>query len=50
MPVSAGGARSDAAVGDPNIVTIFDVGEYRERPLIVMEYLAGGSLEARVQG
>ena len=36
--------------GNPNIVTIFDVGEYQGRPMIVMEYLAGGSLEARVQG
>jgi tetratricopeptide (TPR) repeat protein len=31
--------------GDPNIVTIFDVGEWQQRPYIVMEYLAGGSLE-----
>ena len=36
--------------GNPNIVTIFDVGEYQGRPMIVMEYLEGGSLEARVQG
>ena len=31
--------------GEQNIVTIFDVGEYRERSYIVMEYLSGGSLE-----
>jgi tRNA A-37 threonylcarbamoyl transferase component Bud32/tetratricopeptide (TPR) repeat protein len=31
--------------GEPNIVTIFDVGGHRERPYIVMEYLAGGSLD-----
>jgi len=36
--------------GNQHIVTIFDVGEYQGRPMIVMEYLAGGSLEARVQG
>ena len=36
--------------GNPNIVTIFDVAEYRGRPLIVMEYLEGGSLEERVRG
>jgi serine/threonine-protein kinase len=36
--------------GNPNIVTIFDVTEYQGRPMIVMEYLHGGSLEARVQG
>ena len=31
--------------GEPNIVTIYDVGEYHERPYIVMEYLGGGSLD-----
>ncbi len=35
--------------GDPNTVTIFDVGEWEERPFIVMEYLEGGSLEDRVR-
>jgi serine/threonine-protein kinase len=36
--------------GNHNIVTIFDVGEHDGRPIIVMEYLAGGSLEQRVDG
>src|SRR4051794_35966074 len=36
--------------GNHNIVTIFDVGEHGGRPMIVMEYLAGGSLERRVDG
>jgi eukaryotic-like serine/threonine-protein kinase len=35
---------------NPNIVTIFDVLEYDGLPMIVMEYLSGGSLEERVQG
>jgi hypothetical protein len=34
--------------GDPSIVTIFDVGEWDERPYIVMEYMAGGSLEQKL--
>ena len=28
----------------PHVVTIFDVGEHAERPYIVMEYLAGGTV------
>jgi eukaryotic-like serine/threonine-protein kinase len=35
--------------GEQSIVTIFDVGEHHERPFIVMEYLAGGSLEDRLR-
>ena len=31
--------------GQPNTVTIFDVGEWNGRPFIVMEYLSGGSLD-----
>jgi serine/threonine-protein kinase len=36
--------------GNHHIVTIFDVGEHAGRPIIVMEYLAGGSLEKRIDG
>jgi eukaryotic-like serine/threonine-protein kinase len=31
--------------GEAGTVTIFDVGEWNDRPFIVMEYLAGGSLQ-----
>src|SRR5438046_10137159 len=31
--------------GTPNVVTIFDVTEHNGRPIIVMEYLPGGSLQ-----
>jgi serine/threonine-protein kinase len=34
--------------GRPNIVMIYDVGEWRGRPFIVMQYLAGGSLAERI--
>jgi eukaryotic-like serine/threonine-protein kinase len=36
--------------GTPNIVTIFDVTEHAGRPIIVMEYLPGGSLDAKIAG
>jgi eukaryotic-like serine/threonine-protein kinase len=43
-------ARAAARVSsDPNIVTIFDVGDAGGRPYIVMEYIAGTSLEERLR-
>ena len=43
-------ARAAARVSsDPNIVTIFDVGDAGGRPYIVMQYIAGSSLEERLR-
>jgi len=33
----------------PNVVTVFDVGEHLGRPLIVMEYVEGGSVYERLR-
>ena len=35
--------------GTPHIITVFDVGEHRRRPFIVMEYLDGGSIHDRLR-
>jgi serine/threonine protein kinase len=35
--------------GEPHTISIYDVGEFRGRPFIVMEYLAGGSLADRAR-
>lgn len=35
--------------GEPGATTIFDVGDWEDRPFIVMEYLSGGSLEDRIR-
>jgi eukaryotic-like serine/threonine-protein kinase len=35
---------------EPNVVTVFDVAEHDGRPLIVMEYLDGGSVYERLRG
>ena len=35
--------------GEPGTLTIFDVGEWGDRPFIVMEYVSGGSLEERIR-
>jgi eukaryotic-like serine/threonine-protein kinase len=35
--------------GSPNTVTIFDVGDWNDRPYIVMELAAGGTLEDRLK-
>jgi tetratricopeptide (TPR) repeat protein/predicted Ser/Thr protein kinase len=43
-------ARAAARLQHPNIVRIYQVGEVEDRPYLVMEYLAGGPLSARLRG
>jgi serine/threonine protein kinase len=35
--------------GEPYVITVFDVGEHRDRPFIVMEYLDGGTVYQRLR-
>jgi tRNA A-37 threonylcarbamoyl transferase component Bud32 len=42
-------ARSLAQLSHPNIVSVLDVGEIDNRPYIVMEHLAGGSVKGRIE-
>jgi serine/threonine protein kinase len=41
-------ARAAALVNHPNVVTIYEVGEFDRRPYIVMEYIDGESLAALI--
>src|SRR4030042_3248158 len=41
-------ARALARLSHPNIVKVYDYGEYDNIPYLVMEYLAGGTLRSQV--
>ncbi len=35
--------------GTPHVITVFDVGEHEQQPYLVMEYLEGETLDARLR-
>jgi eukaryotic-like serine/threonine-protein kinase len=43
-------ARLAAKLDHPNVVQVYDVGENRDRPYIVMELVEGGTLDDRLKG
>lgn len=43
-------ARALAKLSHPNIVKIFEYGEYKNLPYLVMEYIPGGTLAKRLKG
>lgn len=43
-------AKSQARFSHPNIVPVFDFGEYQGVPYLVMEYLQGGTLRDKMHG
>src|SRR5215467_9154064 len=42
-------ARAVASLSHPNVMQVFDYGEDRGRPYMVLEYLPGGTLEERLR-
>ncbi len=45
-----GEAEALARLEHPNIVRIYEVGEYEGRPFFALEFVTGGSLEAKLRG
>jgi serine/threonine-protein kinase len=43
-------AKAVAAIDHPNIVKIFEIGEYEDLPYFSLEFLAGGTLATKIDG